>query len=89
MGMLLVVQGTTTYPVRYHYDRPPRTGQRRPAPATEAALAAFLGQDLALDPERVQQLMADVHRYGAASMQFELPVAGEGLFVPFQPRGRV
>jgi hypothetical protein len=86
MGMLLVVQGTATYPVRYHYDHPARTVQRVPSPATEADLVRFLCQDLGLEPGHAQHLVAEVQRWGAVSILFELAAACERLFVPFRPR---
>jgi hypothetical protein len=86
MGMLLIVQGTRTYPVRYHTEHPTRTVQRLPAPTTEADLAQFLGRMLGMEERSVHRLVADVHRWGAVSIAFDLPDDCARLFVPFQPR---
>jgi hypothetical protein len=86
MGMLLIVEGTRTYPVRYHTEYPTRTVQRLPAPATEADLVQFLGRELGMASGTVQRLVADVGRWGAVSIAFDLPDDCAHFFVPFQPR---
>ena len=42
MGILLVVQGAASYPVRYHADTPPRTSHRLPSPRNTDELVQLL-----------------------------------------------
>jgi len=82
MGILLVVQGAASYPVRYHADTPPRTLHRLPSPRNADELVQLLHQSLGLAMARVQHILTDVDRWGATSLPFDLPVDYAGLFTP-------
>ena len=56
MGILLVVQGAASYPVRYHADTPPRTIHRLPSPRNADELGQFLHQGLGLAMARAQHI---------------------------------
>jgi hypothetical protein len=82
MGILLVVQGAASYPVRYHADTPPRTIHRLPSPRNADELGQFLHQGLGLAMARVQHILTEVDRWGATSLPFDLSVDCAGLFTP-------
>ena len=82
MGILLVVQGAASYPVRYHADTPPRTLHRLPSPRNADELVQLLHQSLGLAMARVQRILTDVDRWGATALSFDLPVDCTGLFTP-------
>ncbi len=82
MGILLVVQGAASYPVRYHADTSPRTIYRLPSPGNADELVQFLHQGLGLAMARVQHILTDVDRWGATSLPFDLPGDCAGLFTP-------
>ena len=82
MGILLVVQGAASYPVRYHADTPPRTSHRLPSPRNTDELVQLLHQSLGLAMARVQHILTDVDRWGATSLPFDLPGDCATLFTP-------
>ena len=55
MGILLVVQGAASYPVRYHADTPPRTLHRLPSPRNADELVQLLHQSLGLAMGRSEE----------------------------------
>ena len=77
MGILLVVQGAASYPVRYHADTPPRTIHRLPSPKNTDELVQFLHQGLGLALARVQHILTDVDRWGLP--RFPLTSRGTAL----------